>query len=280
MAERVWLNGRLTSIDKAAISPLDRGFLYGDGLFETMRSYDGTIHLLRRHLERLADSASRIDLTLPTSDELRDILYALLNGNPGPRSGSRRIRLTVSRGVDLAGPPTIFARQSPIAEPTESPTAAELVVLERLREIPEIYPRLKSLNYLPEIHSRDELISRGFSEGILLSPEGYVAEGTISSIFSVVDGDLLTPPIDLGILPGITRRRIMELAEALGYSVRERRFTLDELKRGDECFYANSVRELVPVGKVDGTQIGDGDPGPITTVVMNAYRSECPDENA
>lgn len=288
MGELVWLDGRLIPIEEARISPLDRGFLYGDGLFETMRSYDGTVHLLRRHLERLHGAAERIGLRVPDSGELRDAIHVLLRENGATDT---RIRLTVSRGNDRDAEPTVFIRQQPLADSRNrtadvgllrsDPKPEDVDVLAFRRIVPEIYPRVKSLNYLPEILAQDDLRRRGLREGFLLTPEGYVAEGTVSNLFCVMRGELLTPPVELGILPGVTRMRVMELATGEGLTVLQRPFTLGELHDAAECecFYTNSVRELVPVGKVGGRTIGTGETGPVTLLLRELYRAELADED-
>lgn len=292
MGELVWLNDRLMPLEEARIHPLDRGFLYGDGLFETMRSYDGVIHLLYRHLERLREGGVRIELKVPSADVLCGAISVLLQEN---NASDARVRITLSRGVDRDGPPTLFIRQSPLLQMKEQhknvqdqngaekgvrdgDEGEDIDLLPFRRRLPEISPRLKSLNYLPEILAQDELRSRGLREGLLLTPEGDVAEGSVSNIFCVVDGELLTPPIHLGILPGITRARVIELANEEGITVAERSFLLDELLKSDECFYTNSVRELVPVRSVDGRVIGTGKSGPVTLRLLARYRAEIPNE--
>lgn len=276
MGELVWLNGRLISSSEARISPFDRGFLYGDGLFETMRSYQGVLHLLRRHLTRLYDGAAVLGLQLPPKADLRDGLYEVLRANSCHHA---RIRLTVSRGSEVSGQPTIFIYQQPLLHNDNIPPSEEITVFKRLRELPEIMPRLKSLNYLPELLAREEAHGQGLREGIFLSPEGFVTEGAVSNIFMVKNNRLITSPVSLGILPGILRGRVLELAGSEGVKVEERAFTLADLLNADECFYTNSVREIVPVHSLDGNRIGESTIGPVTQHLWNAYRAELPDES-
>ncbi len=286
MGELVRLDGRLIPLSEARISPLDRGFLYGDGLFETMRSYGGRVHLLRRHLARLAEGGRVIGLTIPSEEELRIAVREVLGQDVG---GDARVRITVSRGVDPDGPPTVFIRRQPLLQKegiqknekidaAESPDGEDLILFPSRRSVPEIRPRLKSLNYLPEILAQDDLRRRGLREGLFLTAEGYVAEGSVSNIFCVIDGTLRTPPVELGILPGITRGRVIELAHAAGIPVAEHPFLPEEMMNGEECFYTNSVRELVPVRSLEGRLIGGGKAGPVTRRLMRFYRAELPDE--
>lgn len=286
MGELVRLDGRLIPISEARISPLDRGFLYGDGLFETMRSYGGRVHLLRRHLARLAEGGRAIGLAIPAGEELRIAVREVLGQDVG---GDARVRITVSRGVDPDGPPTLFIRRQPLLqkdkpqenEKIDDAAAAageDLVLFASRRSVPEIGPRLKSLNYLPEILAQDGLRRQGLREGLFLTAEGYVAEGSVSNIFCVIDGALVTPPVELGILPGITRGRVLELARDAGIPVAERPFFPDDMIKGEECFYTNSVRELVPVRSLDGRLIGEGKAGPLTRRLTGLYRAELPDE--
>ena len=291
MGELVWLDGRLIPLSEARISPLDRGFLYGDGLFETMRSYGGRVHLLRRHLARIAEGGRVIGLTIPSGEELRIAVRAVLEGDrlEEDRQSDARVRITVSRGVDPDGPPTVFIRRQPLLQKEEAqkngkidaaelPEGEDLILFSSRRSLPEIRPRLKSLNYLPEILAQDDLRRRGLREGVFLTAEGYVAEGSVSNIFCVIGGTLRTPPVELGILPGITRGRVIELARAAGIPVAERPFLPEEIMKGEECFYTNSVRELVPVRSLEGRVIGGGKAGPITRRLLRFYRAELPDE--
>jgi D-amino acid aminotransferase len=275
----VYLNGAIVRADESTISPFDRGFLYGDGLFETMRAYGGTVHLLRRHIVRLQFGAELLKLQLPAERELRDAIRLLLEAN---RARDVAVRLTVSRGaLPQAGQdstPTIFANLRPLDATRGADRLEALATVKTPRMLPETAVRLKSLNYLSSALAMQEVAAAGASEGIMLTPDGCVAEGSVSNLFFVKDRMLLTPPIELGILPGITRQRVIELAGERGVEVRETRFTVDEMKRGDECFYTNSVREIVPVSTIDNERIGSGEVGTITRRLVEAYRHELPDE--
>jgi branched-subunit amino acid aminotransferase/4-amino-4-deoxychorismate lyase len=274
----VYLNGAILPSREAMISPLDRGFLYGDGLFETMRSYGGKIHLLARHLARLRRSADHLLLPLPSDQDLVTALRATLEANGG---GDLALRLTVSRGTgaigDISGDmPTLLVTPRPLTQRDGRPEA--LITLSVWRSPPETGMAVKSLNYLTGAQAARELADAGVGEGILLTHEGWVAEGSVSNIFALRDDLLRTPPLSLGILDGITRRRVMELAGTIGIEVREERFTPEFLRSCRECFYTNSVREVVPVSSVDGHRVGDGDVGPVTRKLLDAYRREAPDE--
>jgi 4-amino-4-deoxychorismate lyase len=153
-----------------------------------------------------------------------------------------------------------------------------LITLSARRNLPEIGVALKSLNYLTSVVAEREAAEAGAAEGILLTPEGWVAEGGKSNIFYVASGVLHTPPLALGILPGITRGRVIELAAELGVEVHESTFTREILASSDEVMYTNSVREIVPATLLDGIRIGAGEPGPITRQLQRAYRDEAPNE--
>lgn len=279
MSGFVHLNGRIVPISEAAISPLDRGFLFGDGLFETMRIYDRGIHLLRRHLERLRSGAATIELRIPDDDLLTAALRETADANA---MANGALRLTVSRGVGMLGradegEPTILVTARPLAQAGDF--RERMIVLEARRGRASTPVGLKSLAYFASVHGALELTRRGgAAEGIMLSEEGFVVEGSVSNIFCVSDEVLLTPPIDLGILPGITRGRVIELARSLGMEVREERFTLEALRSARECFYTNSLREIVPATSIDEIAVGSGSIGPITSALAEAYHREAPDE--
>jgi 4-amino-4-deoxychorismate lyase len=156
--------------------------------------------------------------------------------------------------------------------------AERVITLSARHMLPEIGRRLKALSYLTAIYSARELAAAGVREGILRTPDGVVAEGSVSNLFALANDVLYTPPLELGVLAGITRGRVIELAREQGLEVRECAFDLEFFKRSDECFYTNSLRELVPIAAVDSSTIGSGASGPITMMLLDAYRREAPDE--
>jgi len=278
----VYLNGELLPASAAHISLFDRGFLFGDGLFETMRVYGGRVHLLRRHLERLAEGASALRIDLPGADVLVDAIRSTIEAN-----GAMDIvaRLTVSRGVGgmtptegSAGRTTIAVHLRPLLHNSYLDHPARLITIRGIFHHSDGAPRLKSLNYLTSVRAGFEVHDAGADEGIVTTAEGTVAEGSLSTIFCIREGVLHTPPLDLGILPGITRGRILEIAAAEGIPTRQERFTRDVLVGCDEVFYTNSVREVVPVGRIDETVIGDGRCGAVTGLLGRRYRDEAANE--
>ena len=281
--EMVWIDGALVPASEARVSPFDRGFLYGDGLFETMRSYDGKVHLFGRHLARLAAGAASLEIALPSEGELVDAVRATLAANG---AGDAVVRLTVTRGVGgtvydpgPVGPPTvlIFLRPLPGSVAGEG-VGEKIITLSAKFRPPAIGERIKALDYLTAVRSGPELRAAGVREGLLLCDDGSVACGTVSNIFAVIDGELRTAPLGLGVLPGITRGRIIELALGAGIPVAPRAFDRAALLAASECFYVNSVREVVPVTAIDDHPIGEGRPGMMTLRLARAYREEAPIE--
>ncbi|MCE7935047.1 MAG: hypothetical protein DYG96_10695 [Chlorobi bacterium CHB2] len=250
------LNGQLLPQQQAVVSLLDRGFQFGDGLFETMRSYRGRVHLLGRHLERLRAGAGVLGIPLPEDAELALRIAATIAANNLPDCA---LRLTVTRGVsenlfdirdDAA--PTIAIQLRPLLHSDGHPEAIITVAAD-----PNVGGggTMKSLNYLRSVQAVRKIREAGAREGVLVREDGAVLEGSVSNIFMVTGGKVVTPPIWLGILPGITRQRVMELAEELHIPAEERAFTIAELRRADEVFFTNSVRGIVAVGALDGIQI-------------------------
>ncbi|MDB5036390.1 MAG: branched-chain amino acid aminotransferase, group [Chlorobi bacterium] len=280
MDDFIYLNGEIIRADLATISPFDRGFLYGDGLFETMRSYDGRVHLLRRHLERLHESAAFLGIPLPSAGELTSAIEQTMLAN-GARDSA--LRLTVTRGVggsafdtDIERRPTVMITTR--ALPGRSVTAGEnIIMLSAVHRPPPLGKRVKSLDYTIAANCAAAMRAAGAREGILLTDDRMVASGSVSNIFIISDGIIITPPLSLGILPGITRGRVLELAAGCSLEVREELFDRDALLDADECFYANSLREIVPVASIDGCAIRGAGAG-YAEMLMERYRAETPDE--
>ncbi len=272
----VWLNDALVNASEARISPFDRGFLYGDGLFETMRLYRAIPCLLDRHLRRLYASAARIKLELPERKCLEEMIYAVIEAN---QWSDARLRLTVSRGIDHRDTlcrrveSTIFIYGRPLLQNEVQPKPINLKTTLYTHQPSPFQTRLKSLNYLVEILSLDAAQAKGATEGVFLTNDGYVAEGGMSNIFCNNHGRLLTPPLDLGILPGIARERILEIGVAQGIDIYEERFPLQTLKDADEVFITNSVREILPVKSVEGEKIKGKVPGKLTIELQRLYRA-------
>ncbi len=276
---KVYLNGRFVERSKAVLSVFDHGLLYGDGVFEGIRSYDGRIFKLAEHISRLYESAHTIMLKIPMSRaELADTVKQTVRTN---KLRDAYIRLVVTRGEgDLGLDPRKCARPSVfvIADRIElypKQLYAEgltLVTVATQRNVPEaLNPQIKSLNYLNNILAKLEAINAGFDEAILLSASGYVTEATGENLFIVRDRQLLTPPPYIGVLRGITRATVMGLAARQRLTVREELLTRHDLYNAEECFLTGTAAEIVPVVKIDGREIGAGKPGPVTKRLQQAF---------
>ncbi len=281
MAELVYVDGKLVPRSEAKVSVFDRGYLYGDGVFEGIRGYNGRIFRLDQHLERLYRGAKAIWLEIPlTPEELKDAICDTVR-----RNGLRDcyVRVVVSRGVgDLGlnplncrGPATVVVIASSIALYPEEvyEQGLELITCSTRRNMPEaLNPEIKSLNYLNNIMAKIEVVRAGAHEGLMLNHVGHVAEATGDNVFIVRDGVLRTPPTHSGILEGITRQVVIELATEMDLPFREDMLTLYEVYTADECFLTGTAAEIVPVARCDGRVIGDGKPGPITKRLMARFK--------
>ena len=272
MSFQVSINGQLFDKDDAKISVYDHGLLYGDGVFEGMRSYGGKVFRLDSHLKRFWESAEAIYLEIPISHEaLAETIYDTLRAN---KIDDGYIRLLVTRGAGSLGlgpdgtsdPQVIVITDHITLYPREYyEKGLEIITAKTIRNHPAaLSPRVKSLNYLNNILAKIEGAKAGCVEALMLNYKGEVAECTGDNIFLVSDGVLLTPPSDAGILVGITRGAVIELAEAAGIEVCENPLTQHDVYIADECFLTGSAAEVVPVVKVDHRTIGDGRPGPMT----------------
>lgn len=274
------LNGRLVPEDQAKISVYDHGFLYGDGIFDTMCAYQGKVFRLERHLDRLEQNARTLALAMPWSrEELLNAIYRTIQAN---ELQDAYIRLTVTRGAGPIGLDprlcpepayVVMVKQLTQRETVYSEGIASIVLKTRRNPLECLDPRVKSLNFLNNIFAKLELIEGGFTEGIMLNYEGQVAEGTVSNIFWAAGGMLFTPEVNVGILPGITRDTVLELAGRLKVSVREGSFSPADLLQAEEIFFTNSSGELIPVVSLDGRQVGSGKPGSLTRRLHEAYRA-------
>jgi branched-chain amino acid aminotransferase len=279
MGLKVWLNGQLVERQEAKISVFDHGLLYGDGVFEGIRSYAGKVFRLEAHLRRLFDSANGIRLTIPmTPREMADAILATLAANGLKDS---YIRVVVTRGEGTLGldpnrcpNPQVFIITDKIAlYPQELyENGLEIVTAATMRNHPNaVNPRLKSLNYLNNILAKIEAIDAGVLEAVMLNHLGYVAECTGDNVFVVRDGRLLTPPIAAGILEGITRDEIIDIARESKIQVREENLTRQDLYVADECFLTGTAAEVIPVVRIDRRTIGTGKPGPVTNRLAEEF---------
>ncbi len=275
---QVWLDGRLLDQAEASIAIGDRGFLLGDGLFETMRAYAGRVFRLGAHLRRLRAGAERVGIPLP--DGLEQAVLATVAANDAAPPGDVAVRLTVTRGDAGNG-----------LLPADLPPSTARVTARPYRADPAWYERgliagiargrldehsatagLKRLGYLEAIVARREAAAAGYQDALFLDTAGHLAEGAASNIFVVVGGVLLTPPLSCGVLPGITRAAVLELARARGLEAREEPLDPAVLADAGEAFLTSSLRELVPLVGVDDAPIGDGRPGPVTLELLSEYR--------
>jgi branched-chain amino acid aminotransferase len=272
MALKVYISGRLYDKEDAKISVYDHGLLYGDGVFEGLRSYGGRVFRLKQHLDRLWQSAKAIWLEIPISREEMTAALERTLGENGLEDAY--IRLVVTRGAGSLGldpnrtsdPQVIIIADRITLYPRELyENGLEIITVSTLRNHPAaLNPRIKSLNYLNNILAKIEGLQAGCIEALMLNHKGEVAECTGDNIFLVRDGDLLTPPTDAGILEGVTRQAIMELAEQSRREVFEAPLTKHDVYIADECFLTGTAAEVIPVVKVDSRVIGAGRPGPVT----------------
>jgi branched-chain amino acid aminotransferase len=256
----IYLNGKLVPEKKALVSVFDHGFLYGDGIYETLRAYKGTVFMIDEHIERLFRSASMIGLVLPQGhDGIKEAVYQTIKAN---KHKEAYVRITVSRGPGPLG-----------LDPALCPEPTFVIISKKFTDYPGSYyqkgvniaivntrrnyknaldPKIKSLNFLNNVLAKIEAKERGAYEAIMLNHRGYIAEGTISNIFFLKKNVLCTPATGVGILDGITRRLILDAARKLGIKVNEGRFRPEDVYSADDVFISNTTMEVMPVSEIDG----------------------------
>jgi branched-chain amino acid aminotransferase len=280
MSLQVFINGTLYDKENAKISVYDHGLLYGDGVFEGIRAYGGKVFRLHEHLVRLWDSAKAIRLTIPmTIAEMEKAVYDTLAAND---LKDAYIRLVVTRGAGSLGldpnrtsdPQVIVITDKIVMYPAEYyENGLAIITASTIRNHPAaLSPRINSLNYLNNIMAKIEGLQAGCVEALMLNHKGEIAECTGDNIFLVRGGDVLTPPIDAGILEGVTREAVIELARTDGLVVREIALTRHDVYIADECFLTGTAAEVIPVVKVDDRPIGDGKPGTVTRELIRKFR--------
>jgi branched-chain amino acid aminotransferase len=278
------VNGLISPAGEARVSILDNGFTFGDSVYETLRTYGGRPFALSRHLARLRASASRLGFAIPDGDaELGRTLETLLARAGNPESF---IRLIVTRGVGdisyhferVKGPTVVMAVKPFEAFPESHYTEGVPLALVAIRRNhpSALDPAIKSCNLLNNVLAVREAQARGAVEALLLNLEGQVAEGASTNVFLVKEGVAVTPPLSAGILHGITRDVVLEIAGEAGVEVREAPVRPEELRAADEIFITSSTRELMPGRSLDGRPVGDGKPGPLTRRLLEAYRAAVP----
>ena len=280
MSLKIYLNGKILPQEDAKISVFDHGLLYGDGVFEGIRAYNGKIFMLQQHMDRLYDSAKAIALKIPiTKDEMAEAIKKTMAANNLTDS---YIRLVVTRGVGKLGLDPNKCAVPQIIIITDTIELYSKALYERGLDIVTVTtirnhfsaldPKIKSLNYLNNILAKLESIEAGAGEALMLNKDGYVAECAGDNIFILKDNILLTPPPSAGILIGITRNVVMELAVKIGIQVKECLMTRYDVYIADECFLTGTAAEIIPVVKIDGRVIGNGKPGKITLELLKSYR--------
>jgi len=278
---KVYVNGQLYDKKDAKISVFDHGLLYGDGVFEGIRSYNCLVFKLKEHIDRLFESACSIMLNIPlTRQKMQNAIIATLKTN---KLKDAYIRVVVTRGIgDLGLDPRKCKGKETVIIITDKITlypgefyrkGLEIITVPTVRNLPEaLNPQIKSLNYLNNILAKIEAINSGFPEAIMLDSLGYVAECTGDNIFIVKRNNLYTPPQCMGTLRGITRDTVLDIAKRQRIPAHEHVITRHEVYISDECFLTGTAAEIIPVMKVDGRPIGTGKPGPITKKLMQEFK--------
>jgi branched-chain amino acid aminotransferase len=274
------VDGHVCPAEEARVSVLDNGFTFGDSVYETLRTYGGRPFALGRHLDRLRSSARRLGIDVPLADaELGARLDALLRRADNAES---YIRLIVSRGVGdisyrldrVKGPTVVMVARpyEPLPEAAYREGVAVIISSVRRNDVRALDPAIKSCNLLNNLLAVREAQARGALEPIMLNERGQVAEGASSNVFIVAAGEVVTPPLEAGILAGITRAVVLELGPAHGAPVREDTIRVADLLEADEVFITSSLKELAPVRTVDERPIGKGEAGPVTLRLLEAFR--------
>jgi branched-chain amino acid aminotransferase len=277
---KIYIDGKFYSEANAKISVFDHGLLYGDGIFEGIRFYNGRVFRLEEHLHRLWDSARSICLEIPMT--MRDMTQAVLETIRQNRLRDGYIRLLVTRGIGNLGlnptqckSPSVIIIAATIALYHEDFYRKGLAIVTcatRRSNPAALNPAVKSLNYLNNVMARVEANLAGADEALMLNDAGNVAECTADNVFIVKHGQIFTPPVTAGALRGITRSVVFEIAAELGVKVRDTDITRHDVFVADECFLTGTAAEIVPVVKADGRSVGNGKPGPITARIIARFR--------
>jgi branched-chain amino acid aminotransferase len=281
MAATVYVNGRISDERDAVVSVFDHGFLYGEGVYETLRTYDRRLFLFDRHARRLRRSAAMISLDLPFSDDdLRQAISQTMDR--ADLRDEAYVRVLVTRGVgELTYDPeatpshTLAIIVKPQVDPPEAAyrDGVTVAIVDIIRNHPgSVNPMIKSNNLMNNALAMQEALRRGAFEGVMRNYRGELTECTTANLFIVKNGSVLTPPLDAGILPGITREFIIEIGHTAGLDLREAVLLDADLYGADEAFLTSTTREAVPIVTVDGRTIGTGQPGPVTLKLLDEFR--------
>ncbi len=281
MAATVNVNGRITGDQDAVVSVFDHGFLYGEGIYETMRTYNGRPFLYDRHMRRLRRSGRMMSRAGPfTDEELAGRIRDTIAGARLPREAY--IRVLVTRGVgelsyDLSATPTpstvIIVKPQIDPAPEAYTSGIRVVIVDVIRNHPaSVNPMIKSNNLMNSALAMQQALARGAFEGVMRNYRGELSECTTANLFVVKEGAALTPPLESGLLPGITREFLFDVGKDVGVDVREQVLTDDDLFGADEAFLTSTTREAVPIVRVDDRTIGSGKPGPVTGKLLEGFR--------
>jgi branched-chain amino acid aminotransferase len=278
---KIFIDGKFCSERDAKVSVFDHGLLYGDGVFEGIRAYNGRVFKLKEHVDRLFSSAKAILLKIPLSQE--EMMKATVETIRANKLRDCYVRLIVTRGIGTLGlnprsckqPSVIIIAGKIQVYPAELyARGMDIVTVPTVRNLHSaVNPAIKSLNYLNNILAKIEANNAGVEEAVMLNAEGFVAECTADNLFIIKNGALFTPPLSAGALYGITRGTVMELAEQLGVKVSEPNLTRYDLFNADECFLTGTGAEIMPVIKIDGRVIGSGSPGKLTLKLTEEYHA-------
>ncbi len=277
--ERVFINGRFVSASGASVSVFDRGFNYGDGLFETMKARGGRVLFLKDHLERMKHGARALGIPAGPlrQRDMEEKIKKLLQAN-GLLKGDAYVRVTLTRGMDTDGPlprrgtaPTLVITARAIDAEKISRKQKRGIRAVTLETRPPSIPRAKTLNHLPSVLGRMEARRRGASEGLFVGPDGRLTEGTSTNLFLVFGGLLKTPPLSDGLLPGVTRKKVLDVAGAGGIRTVETTLFTSDLERCSEAFLTNSILDIVPLVRVDDKSIAGGRSGSVTKRIQRLY---------
>ena len=277
----IYLNNSFVPKEEAKVSVFDHGLMYGDGIFETLRSYNGTVFRIDSHIDRLFGSAEMIRLAIPKGkDELKEVIYQSLKIN---NLKEAYIRISITRGEgeigldpDLCKEPTIIVISKPLTPYQEEIYRMGVrIIISAVRRMPAeaLDPAIKSLNFLNNIMARISTKDKKAFDALMLNTQGYITETTTANIFIVKKGLLITPPLSSGILKGITRSAIILISRSIGIDLLEQDILPPDLYKADETFLTNTSLEIMPVVEVDGNLIADGRPGEITGRLLGEYRS-------
>jgi len=280
MGLKVNINGEYFDKDNAKISIFDHGLLYGDGVFEGIRSYNRLVFKLDEHIDRLYESAQAIGLEIALSK--KEMITSVLDTLKLNKLNDAYIRLIVTRGIGDLGLDPRKCKDSSIIIITDKielypeklyKEGLKIIIASTFRNHPKaLNPQIKSLNYLNNILAKIEAINKGYEEALMLASDGHVAECAGDNIFIVKGNNLLTPPADIGILKGITRTVVMDIGKRFGMEVAEKKLTKDDLFTADECFLTGTAAEVIPVSSIDKKDVGTGRPGKVTLKLMEEFK--------